>query len=331
MHLKPFIYYRPASLREVFEIIQTCTPGQFTFMGGGTDILLKIKQRLISPIKIISLRGVPELKKIERQGRFISIGALASLRQIKESACIQQFFPALVQATGRIGSPQLRNMGTIGGNVCLDTRCVYYNQQSWEGAFEPCFKRGGKRCHVVKKGKRCYALFCADTPAVLLALGARLHIAGPAGQREVPIAEFYQDDGLCCHRLHADELLMNITIPIEQNRVSLYSRFSMRGAIDFPMVGVAVTLQGSDNGHLINPKIAATGLQSKPLRLHTLEQLLAGKDTTMGEMEKLIKEGIKEIVIARSKGVSSNYRRNLLKFLIERALGESILKAGKMK
>lgn len=133
-------------------------------MGGGTDIFVKTKQRLISPIKIISVQGVPELTKIQRQEQFASIGALATLLQVKESALIQQFFPALVQAVGRVGSPQLRNMGTIGGNVCLDTRCVYYNQQAWEGAFEPCFKRGGEKCHVVKKGSRCYPLLRRPPP-----------------------------------------------------------------------------------------------------------------------------------------------------------------------
>lgn len=331
MRLKPFIYYRPTSLPEVFEIIRKCEPGQFKFMGGGTDILLKIRQRLISPRTIISLRALPELTKIEQQGQVVSIGALATLRQVKESASIQQFFPALVQATGRVGSPQLRNMGTIGGNVCLDTRCGYYNHQIWEGSFEPCFKKGGKRCHVVRKGSHCHALFCADTPSVLLALNALLRIGGPAGEREVPINEFYQDDGLCCHRLQADELLMNITIPIEKNMVSAYSRFSMRGAIDFPIVGVTVALQRSGNRHLINPTIAVTGLQSKPLRLHKLEQLLADKDMNIGKIETLIEEGIKDVIIAHSKGLSSNYRRNLLKFLIEHALGKCIFKTEKKK
>jgi len=331
MRLKPFIYYRPASLPEVFEIIQKCEPGQFTFMGGGTDILLKIRQRLISPVTIISLRGVPELTKIEQQGQVVSIGALATLRQVKESALIQQFFPALIQAAGRVGSPQLRNMGTIGGNVCLDTRCVYYNQQMQEEAFEPCFKKGGKRCHVVKKGSRCYALFRADTPAVFLALNAFLRIGGLGGEREVPIAEFYQDDGLCCQRLQAHELLMNITIPIEQNVVGAYSRSSMRGAIDFPIVGVAVAVEKSTNKHYKNFRIATTGLQSQPFRLHALEQLLSDNDIIVGKVGEVIEEGIKDITIAHSKVMNSNYRRSLLKILIEHAVVECIFKAEKTR
>lgn len=326
MRLKPFLYHRPATLMEMFEIVRTCEPGQFAYVAGGTDVFIKIKQGLMRPSTVIRIKEIPELKKIEQQGQVVSIGAAVTLYQIKTSNIIQGFYPALVEAAGWVGSPQLRSMGTIGGNVCLDTRCLYYNQQNWQGTFQPCFKKGGDRCHVVKKGSRCYALFCADTPPVLLTLDARLHVAGPTGKREIPMTEFYQDDGLCCHRLQNDELIEGIEIPIKENRVSSYSRFSLRGALDFPIVGVAVNLEKSTERQVKNIRIAATGLQSQPLRLTLLEQRITESGGVMGRLEKLIEEGTQDITLLPHQGIRPSYRRDLLKVIIERALTACIAK-----
>ncbi len=331
MYLRPFHYHRPTTLREAFEIIQTCEPGQFTFMAGGTDVLLKIKQRLIAPSTVINIRKLPELTNIEQQGDAVFIGAAVTLQQIKASPLIRGLYPALVEAAGRVGSPQLRAMGTIGGNVCIDTRCLYYNQQNWSGSFRSCFKKGGDRCHVVKKGSRCYALFCADTPPVLLALDARLHVAGPTGKREIPLTGFYQDDGLCCHRLQKNELILGIQIPIQQNTVNSYSRLSTRGAIDFPVVGVAVAMEKSADRQYKKVRIAATGLQSQPLRLYMLERMMASKDEDTRRLEKTIEEGTKDIKLFQHQGIGVRYRRDILKVLIEQTLGACMDKEGRVK
>ena len=319
MNLKPFEHYRPHSLAELNEIM-AATSG-FVFLGGGTDVLVKIKQRLLNPANIISLSGIPDLARLERQGSDIVIGAAVTLRQLEESPLINENFPALAQAAAAVGSPQLRNMGTVGGNVRLDTRCVYFNQPEWPGDVAPCFKRGGGQCHVVKGGKRCYALFSADTPAALLALEARILIMSPAGERELPLDEFYRDDGLACCRMEANELILGFKLAVRPDRESAYVRISGRGAIDFPLVGVAMAKETGDSGAGAGWRLAATGVQSRPLRLSKLEAALIGlphpRELTPGR----IADSLKDIKPVRHHGLSPAYRRHLLAVMVERALG----------
>jgi len=320
MNLKPFDHYRPRSLAELREIMAGPAAGGFVLLGGGTDVLVKIKQRLMTPAGIISLSGLPELAKLEQQGDDILIGAGVTLRRLEESPLITANFPALARAAAAVGSPQLRNMGTVGGNVRLDTRCVYFNQPEWPGDFVACYKRGGDRCHVVKGGKRCYALFCADTPAALLALEARVLIVGPAGERETPLNEFYRDDGLVCCPIEADELILGLKLAIRPGRESAYFRFSGRGAIDFPLVGVAIAMEKDDRGVVCNWRLAATGMQSRPLRLSRLEAVLAGLSYPRELTQQMIANTLKEIKPVRHHGLSPAYRRHLLAVMVERAL-----------
>ncbi len=320
MHLKPFAYQRPASLADLTGGLRGASVADETvFMGGGTDILVKMGQRLIAPSAVIGLKTVAELGGIRREGESVFVGAATTLQQVKDSALIAGLFPALVRAAASVGSPQLRRMGTIGGNLCLDTRCLYYNQREWPGAFPPCYKRGGKVCHVVKGGKRCYALFCADTPAALLALDARVSIAGPAGQREVPLDEFYRDDGLRCNILGLGEIVRGIRIPVIAGASNLYSRMGSRGAIDFPLVGLAVSAQGA-GGTCTGLRMAATGVGSRPLRLAALEKLLEGRDRRRELTEEELGEALKEVRPVRHQGISAPYRKNLLEVLVRRAL-----------
>ncbi len=322
MRLKPFAFYRPDSLAEAFEIMSVSEPGSFALLGGGTDALIKMKQRLLIPRYVISLRGIPELSKMIQDGKDVFIGAGVTLNSLEESALIRSLFPALAQAAGSVGSPQLRNMGTIGGNIRLDTRCLYFNQLDWPGGFSPCFKRGGDRCHAVKKGKRCYALFCADTPAVLLIYDARICITGRDGEREIPIDEFYQDDGLSCCRMEENELIRGIKLAIRPHLAGRYSRVSARGAIDFPLVGTAVAVEKDANGKFLNFRVAATGIQSRPVRLRNMEESLTSGAWPREMTEAELRNGVKEITMVRHHGLSPSYRRGLLKVLIERALKE---------
>jgi 4-hydroxybenzoyl-CoA reductase subunit beta len=316
MHLKPFDYYRPASLAELAEIMDAREAGGFALMGGGTDVLVKMKQRLPLPATVISLSGIPEMTKLENRGRDLFIGI--TLNRLEESAPVLSHFPALSQAAGSVGSPQLRNMGTIGGNIFLDTRCLYFNQPQWPGAFSPCYKRGGDLCHVVKGGKRCWALFCADTPAALLAYEARLLISGPDGEREAPIAEFYRDDGLSCRLIGAKELLLGIKLPLRPENAGCYLRFSTRSAIDFPLAGVAVVMEKASTA--LNCRVAATGIQSRPVRLIKMEEVLAGGIRARKITEGGFSEGMKDMRLVRHQGVSPPYRREIVKVLVERAL-----------
>ncbi len=320
MQCKTFTYFRPRSLPEIMEWLDSAQAGSFVLLGGGTDAMVKMRQRLLSPDRVISLRDLTELKKLEHQGDDIFIGAGLTLHVLEESSLIKQFFPALAQAARSAASPQLRNMGTIGGNICLDTRCLYFNQVQWPGSFAPCFKRGGDRCHVVKGGKGCYALFSADTPAALLAYDARILLVRPEGNREVALDEFYRDNGLSCTIKEERELVMGVKLAAKPRRVGRYEWFSLRGAIDFPLAGVAVSGERGAGDGQCSFRVAATGIRSRPIRLRKMEELL-GRGVRPGTIgEKELSEATKDITIVRHQGLSPSYRRQLLKAMIAKAL-----------
>ncbi|MBI4632520.1 MAG: FAD binding domain-containing protein [Deltaproteobacteria bacterium] len=319
MHLKPFAYHRPLSLAGLWDIMDKAPSGGFILLGGGTDVLPRMGQRLLAPAALIGLKNIAELKVIEREGDDVFIGAASALQHVRESELVSRLFPALAQAAARVGSPQLRHMGTIGGNLCLDTRCLYYNQRQGPGAFPRCYKKGGDRCHVVKGGKRCYALFSADTPAALLALDARVCIGGAAGKREAPLNEFYRDDGIRSRDIGEKEIVLGIKIPGKPVRVSAYLRFSTRAAIDFPLAGLAVSVEKSRSGAFVNPRVAATGICSRPLRLAGLETLLAGRDVRREITEEEWGDALKELRPVRHQGISPAYRKYLFGVLMQRA------------
>jgi 4-hydroxybenzoyl-CoA reductase subunit beta len=328
VRLSPFIYYQPRTLSEFFDLLEDKEPRQTVLIGGGTDILVKIRHRLIKPSAVVTVRKIADFDKIEKREKSIFIGAAVTLQEIKSSGIIMDLIPALSQAAGSVGSPQLRNMGTIGGNICLDTRCVYYNQMQWKGSFALCYKGGGDKCHVVKGGSRCYALFCADTPAALLSLDAHLLIANRSGTREISLTEFYQNDGLHYRQLKNNEVLTGIKIPVEDNRVSVYSRFSVRKALEFPIVGVGLNVRRDLGGNCEDFRIAVTGIQSQPVRMQALERALGDRNLDSEKLDELIAEELKELVMVRHGGISPYYKKELLGNIIKGSLSECLHKGG---
>lgn len=322
MRLEPFHYERPGSLAELARLWRADPAGETVYLAGGTDLLVKVRQRLLRPQSVISLTGLPELYGIREDGGTVVIGAATPLEEVARARLVRERFPALAAAAGRVASPQIRNRGTLGGNVCLDTRCLYYNQQEWPGAFPPCFKRGGDRCHVVRRGDRCHALFCADTPAALLVLGAVLRLAGPEGERKVPLEEFYRDDGMHHRGLRPGEVLVSVELPVRAGQVSAYRRFAPRQAVDFPLVGVAASGIPGPGGTAGELRLAATGLVSRPVRLAALEELLREQPFPAGDPGPLIKRGLREIKPLRHQGIGPTYRKQLLAALLEEVLAD---------
>lgn len=318
MHLRAFNYEKPSSLTELITLLQGLSPAEYTLMAGGTDVLVKLRHHLIYPKYVISFGRVQELKGIEAGPLSLSLGAMTTLREVASSPIIQHRFSALAMAAARVASPQIRNIGTLGGNICLDTRCAYFNQMNWPGAFTPCFKRGGEVCHQARRGTKCYALFRGDTAPALLAFDAKLHLVGPGGTRVLPLNQFYTNDGFPHHLLLPGEILVRIEIPVKEQRISAYARHSVRGSIDFPLVGVAVSWEHG-RGRFRNIRIAATGLSSQPMRLVELERTLEEKEIradSLSGLEKLVNK----IKITHHRDFSSGYRRAILSSLLETAL-----------
>src|SRR5579864_8887483 len=203
-------------------------------LAGGTDLLPSMKQRLFAPAFVMDIRGIDGINGIHSYpGSGVQVGALTPLSAIEDSELVRRDYRVLHEAVATVASPILRNMGTLGGNICLDTRCVWYNQSlQWRRSCGFCIKKDGDLCHVAPGGKRCWAAFSADTPPALLCLGAELEIASPTGIRRVPINGFYTGDGMARMALRKNELLTRILLPEKTaGYKGAYKKLRMRGSI----------------------------------------------------------------------------------------------------
>lgn len=244
------------------------------YIAGGTDLLPNIRRGLLEPEVVIDLGGIAELNRLEFDGSVLHIGAGATLARIAADATIRSRFPALAEAAEAVAGPTHRAAATLGGNLCLDTRCVYYNQSEfWRESNNYCMKLKGDGCRVAKKSKRCYAAFSGDVAPALIVLDAEVEVLSPRGSRRIAIADFYRDDGMAWLTLAPDELLTGVHVPLKDNWVSAYEKVRVRGAIDFPLAGVAVALKRKGNA-IESLRIACTGVSSRPLAVEGLDELM---------------------------------------------------------
>jgi 4-hydroxybenzoyl-CoA reductase subunit beta len=246
------------------------------FLAGGTDLLPNMRRGLAMPELVIDLGDVTELREMGEEDGALRIGSSVTLATIAADPRIAVRLPALAQAAACVAGPTHRSMATLGGNLCLDTRCQYYNQsEPWRAGIQYCMKLDGDTCRVAKKSKRCWASFCGDLAPALMVLGADVDILGPTGPRRIPVQNLYRDDGMNWLTLAADELLVAVRVPFDDTRSSAYQKLRVRGSIDFALAGVAVSLR-RERDALVDLRIACTGVTSAPLLIDGLEEL-AGK------------------------------------------------------
>jgi len=277
------------------------------FLAGGTDLLVGLRHGVGNPHLLIDLSAIDELRDINATSDVVSIGAGVTLATLAAHDLIATRFPALMQAAASIAGPGHRALGTLGGNLCLDTRCIYYNQSEWwRSANGFCLKHRGDVCHVAPQGDRCHAAYTGDLAPALMVLGAEVEIAGPQGHRRIPLSALYVDDGRAHLTLAAGELIVAIHLPATPMR-SAYEKVRVRGAIDYPLAGVAVALNVA-GGKTTSLSIALTGTNSRPLLLVGTEAF-AGRvidDKALQEIDRLVQ---KQAQPKRTTLVSANYRR----------------------
>jgi 4-hydroxybenzoyl-CoA reductase subunit beta len=288
------------------------------FMAGGTDLLVNMRRGIVSPDLLVNLSGIDELTAITADAQGLTIGAAVTIASLARNAAAVIQYNALVQAAAAIAGPGHRNMATVGGNLCLDTRCVYYNQSEWwRSANAYCLKSRGDTCHVAPQGQRCHAAYAGDLAPALLVLGAEIAIAGPKGRRRIPLSELYVEDGKAHLTLADGELIVAVHLP-PGAPASAYSKIRVRGAIDFPLAGVAVALSASDNA-IVSLRVALTGTNSWPF-------LLAGTDPFVGQLiddkllhaiDRLVQ---KQVQPMRTTLASANYRRVAVAALARRLI-----------
>ncbi len=248
-------------------------------VAGGTDLVPNMKHELFTPDVVVSLARINDLSGVcEADGGALLIGAMTTIDAVAKHELVAERAPALAQAASLIAGPQLRRMGTLGGNVMLDTRCQWYNQTYfWRQALGFCLKKDGTECHVVAGGKKCVAAASNDTAPALMSLGASLVFAGPDGRREITVDDLWHNDGIWNKKVGADELLTEVRIPRQApGHRGAYGKLRDRGSIDFPLLGLAVRLDLDDAGAVADADLVAVALQARPARVRGIAELLQG-------------------------------------------------------
>ena len=320
MSLPQFKLLRPRTLGEALgELAKHAN--DIRVLAGGTDLIPSMRQKLFEPQFVLDIRHIAELKGIRQTEQGIEIGALTTLSAIEHADFLRQRYPVLTEAAATVASPVLRNMGTIGGNICLDTRCLWYNQSlTWRKGCGFCIKKDGNLCHVAPGGSKCWAAFSGDTPPALLCLNAEVEIAGPAGLRRIPLRDFYTGIGDSYRKLQPNELLTRIFLPTDAaDYRGIYRKLRIRGSIDYPLAGVAVALKRS-NGHVSDARVAITAVNPAPMLVKGAAQMLEGKS-----VDEALAEAVGDLAAKTAKPLTTSaltpeYRREMIRVFTKRAV-----------
>lgn len=277
LRMAPFEVVHASSSEEAVQLLSE-TDGEARLCAGGTDLVPNIKHGLHEPVRVVHLSGAKDLRGITANADgSLRLGAMCTLAEIERDADVQRLAPGLADAAHHVAGPQLREMGTLGGNLCLDTRCLYYNQTYfWRESLGFCLKKDGEICHVVAGGKKCVAAASNDTATMLLSLDAVVEIRNGDGIRDVPLREFYVANGVANTILEPNEILVGVKVPASPSkRLEGFAKLRHRESIDFPLLSVGVALHIGDDKTVESAALTVNALGAKPRDVKT--DALVGK------------------------------------------------------
>jgi 4-hydroxybenzoyl-CoA reductase subunit beta len=327
--LPDFEVVRPKTLDAL--IAARAVHPQSSLLGGGTDLIVNIRRGIVAPKILIETNGVTELRGIDVNPSELAIGAAVTLTELAAHPEIVRYYPVVAQAAAHIAGPTQRNMGTVGGNLCLDTRCIFYNQSEWwRDANRHCLKTIGTVCHVAPKSRGvCFATFSGDLAPALLILDAEIDIAGPTGRRTIPLADLYigyarQDepvtetrgDGKYYLALRPGEIVTGARARNTPGLRSAYDKIRIRRSIEYPVTGVAVALR-RDGDRLTDLRVAFTGTNPRPVRLAGTERLCGGRldARVIAGLDALVRD---QIMAMKTTFTPGHYRRRVAGVLARR-------------
>ncbi len=320
MSLAPFQLLRPRTLPAALGMLQehSCN---IRVLAGGTDLLPSMGQKLFDPKYILDLHQLRELRGIHETEHGTEIGALTTLHALEHSKILRERYPVLVEAAKTVASPVLRNMGTIGGNICLDTRCLWYNQSlAWRKSCGFCIKKDGNLCHVAPGGTKCWAAFSGDTPPALLCLNAEIEIASASTTRRIPLNDFYTGEDDDHRKLQTNELVTRIILPQAfAGYRGVYRKLRIRGSIDYPLAGVAVALKRS-NGHVEDLRIAITAVNPAPTLVKGIDSALNDGSVTENAAEAIGVLAARSAKPLTTSALTPEYRREMIRVFTTRAV-----------
>lgn len=293
------------------------------YLAGGTDLLVNVRRGIEQPATLIALGGIAELRSADASAEGLRLGAGLTLRQLARHEALARDYAAVAEAAGEAAGPTHRDYATLGGNLCLDTRCIYYNQSEWWRASNSyCLKHRGEICHVAPGGKRCFAAFSGDVAPALLVHEAEVEIAGPDGRRRQPLSALYRNDGMDHLTLAPGELLVAVHLPAATAGLpSGYAKSRVRGSIDFPLAGAAVRLRAAD-GSVDDLIVALTGVSPQPFVVSGLDKL-QGASVDDDMLERLRERVQSQAKAMKTTTVPPHYRRRVAGALAKR-LGERL-------
>src|SRR5215469_666833 len=329
--LPEFQLIRPTTLDEL--IAARAAHPQARLLGGGTDLLVNIRRGIEAPPVLIEMTNVRELRAIAVDRQTLQIGASITLREVASHPDIAKHYPVLAQAAGCIAGPTQRNMGTVGGNICLDTRCIYYNQSEWwRAANHHCLKTTGTLCHVAPKSRGvCFATFSGDLAPALLTLDAVVDLIGPAGRRTIPLKNLYigyarqkqpitetHGDGKSYLALRPGEFVSAVRATNTKDLRSAYDKIRIRRSIEYPVAGVAVALV-REGDVLTQLRVAFTGTNPRPVLLTGTDKLCGGDldEGLFRALDELVRD---QIMAMKTTFTPGHYRRRVSGVLARRLL-----------
>lgn len=332
LRLHEYAYHRPSTLAEAAAFLRAHEDA--LPIAGGTDLMPNMKHRLFTPRHLVALKGVRELHGIwmaDAEGRPVDtgsadatqlvVGACTTLTEVARSPLVRQAMPSLAQAAGQVAGPQIRNQGTIGGNLCLDTRCTYYNQSFfWRQALGFCLKKDGDVCHVTRTGKKCVAAHSADTVPALITLGAEVDLVSADGTRTVGVDPFFVADGQWNTVRRRDEILARVRIPLPGADVrTAYTKVRQRNSIDFPLLSIAAAVELEADETVRRMSLVVSALGSRPRVVTGLDRIAAGHRVD-AVAEAVAQQAFKQCHPLENIIVDPDWRRAMVPVYVRRTL-----------
>ncbi len=323
LRLHPYEYHRPQHLDQALALLARHGEDAMP-IAGGTDLVPNMKHGLFTPGHLISLNRLPELRGITVGENEIRIGAAETLDAVQAHPLLRLHLPGLTEAASLVSGPQLRRVGTLGGNICLDTRCSYYNQTKfWRRALGYCLKKDGDTCHVVKGGTRCVAAHSADTPPILMVLGAELDLVSTAGTRSIPISTFFRSDGIWNRVMDREEVLTTIRIPKPAGgSCAAFRKLRARNSIDFPLANMALRLDRAADGEIIDLEVVVSGMGAYPRKLGRVREAAVGNQLQPSVIEAIAEQAFRQCHPLDNMIVDKEWRRAMVPVLVRRTLRE---------
>ncbi|HEY6330165.1 MAG TPA: xanthine dehydrogenase family protein subunit M [Blastocatellia bacterium] len=322
MRLPKFEYHAPKTLSEALRIMTDSGPDSM-FVAGGTDLYPNMKRRQQTPHTVISVMRIRELRECSVDAEGLRIGPGVTLTALSTHPAITANWPVIASAAKLISTPLLRNMGTIGGNLLLDTRCNYYDQNyEWRRGINFCMKKDGHICWVAPSSPKCWAVQSSDLAPVMVAIGAKLLLLSSAGERWVDAAELYNNDGINYLHKRPDELLTEIRVPQPGRWRAVYKKLRRRGAFDFPVLGVAAAVEGEKDGVVSQARIVLGGVAPAPIQVRDVESALVGSSFGDKQIDAAVEACYQKARPLDNTDFSMTWRKQMVRPYVERALKE---------